>query len=478
MRRQFLVELLIATALAAGVVGVSPARAQAPPPRVPSAFIQQQRAIEEEIRAELNKQVPPTQRAFEFDWGGWYSFFLFLYDDGFNSSRTLRRSDLRLWARASLDEGVHEGYARLRLSYLDFNTGDSFNGNDDDWEGPNLDRGFYQLDVARAFDVYGRTRLPFGLKFKIGRDFAEFGAGYVLSLPLDHILLTGEFLNFELTGLIGKTVRSQDNIDLTRPGGDESDRNFWGIQLAYTGLEQHRPFVYALWNEDQLRESPPDLFQNYDYDSFYVGLGSTGELLRNLRYGTEWVFECGQSYGDRQVLQRDDIRAWGFDLLLEYLWDVASRPTFSFEYMFASGDPDRLFSPTDASGGNTKGSDNSFVAFGYRNTGLSFAPQLSNAHIWRWGASLFPFERVRGLERLQVGSDWFLYWKNRSRGAVSDPLADQTSGYLGWEMDYFANWQVTSDLSVTARYGLFFPGDAFSDQTTRTFFLTGLSWSF
>ena len=46
---------------------------------------------------------------------------------------------------------------------------------------------------------------------------------------------------------------------------------------------------------------------------------------------------------------------------------------------------------------------------------------------------------------------------------VSDPTADEQSGYLGWEVDVFTNWRVTSDLAVTVRYGAFFPGDAFSD---------------
>jgi hypothetical protein len=61
---------------------------------------------------------------------------------------------------------------------------------------------------------------------------------------------------------------------------------------------------------------------------------------------------------------------------------------------------------------------------------------------------------------------------------VSDITATEQSGYLGWEMDYYANWQVTNDLFWTVRSGVFFPGSAFSDQTTRTFVLTGFTWSF
>ena len=44
------------------------------------------------------------------------------------------------------------------------------------------------------------------------------------------------------------------------------------------------PFVYAFWNNDQTEERPHQFFQNYSYDSFYLGFGSHGELLHNLNY--------------------------------------------------------------------------------------------------------------------------------------------------------------------------------------------------
>ena len=59
-----------------------------------------------------------------------------------------------------------------------------------------------------------------------------------------------------------------------------------------------------------------------------------------------------------------------------------------------------------------------------------------------------------------------------------DLTADVQSGYLGWEIDVYANWEITHDLACTARYGVFFPGKAFSDRTTRTFLLVGMTWSF
>jgi hypothetical protein len=147
--------------------------------------------------------------------------------------------------------------------------------------------------------------------------------------------------------------------------------------------------------------------------------------------------------------------------------------------MFASGDAGRLLSPTNAEGGNTGDyTDRGFNGFGFRDTGISFSPRLSNIHIWRLGASFKPFPDVEEVRDLELGTDWYLYWKHRSSAAVSDPLADYQSGYLGWEMDYFANWRIYNDLSWTVRFGTFFPGSAYSDTSSRSFLLTGITWSF
>ena len=65
------------------------------------------------------------------------------------------------------------------------------------------------------------------------------------------------------------------------------------------------------------------------------------------------------------------------DAGLEYLWDVRTRPRVAVEYMFGSGDPDRIDSPTNAAGGNRQGLDRGFNAYGYRDTGISASPAIS-----------------------------------------------------------------------------------------------------
>lgn len=442
----------------------------------PDSFLNQQRAIEELTRKERDALQPVSDRV-EFDYGGHYSLFFSLFDDGVNSSRTVRRHDLRLWGRLSLERGAHEFYARSRLSFIDFNHGDGF-GDDDDTEGLNLERGYYKFDLAKAMQAYTGSGLDYNVEFKIGRDFTQFGTGYVLATPLDQVWLRTSYQDLALTWLAGKTVGSSQDFDITRDV-DRTRRTFFGLEAEYHGFERHEPFAYVLWQRDHNSDDPPAFLQKFDYDSFYVGLGSTGEIVANLHYASEWAFETGHGYGNRRFLDKNRLNAWAWDNQLEYLFDAPGKPRVSVEHMFASGDPDRLLSPTDSIGGNSVGfTDSSFIGFGFRDTGLSFAPRLSNVHVWRAGGSYFPFEGDDTLDRLQLGTNWFLYHKNRASGAVSDPTADRGSGYLGWEMDYFANWQMTNDFSWTARYGVFFPGQAFDDRTTRTYFLVGFIWNF
>jgi hypothetical protein len=478
---------LVTLALGAAVLpwAGSPALAQLQLKTAPSgqsgpsdAFLERQRALQLENDRKLREQLPPAQKL-RVDYGGWYNSYLFLFDDGVNSSRTLRENELRLWSSVSADQGIHEGYVRMRMTYDDWNHGDSYTPNEDDLNGPNLERGWYRFDIARALRVHTSYRAPFELKAKIGRDLVQPGTGYTIDLPLDHVQVQGEWLDFETTFTIGRTPSSTPNIDRSRPVADHSDRDFYIIEEKYKGFDKHEPFVYVAWQNDHTSEDPPDLLQDYDYDSRYLGLGSTGELIPNLRYGTEWVLERGLSCGDNRFLHRDQIKAWAFDQKLDYFFRHKMKPVLSGEYMFASGDPDRLGSPTNAEGGNRHDYvDHGFVGFGFRDTGVSFAPRLSNIHIWRLGGSFRPLPEVELAKELELGTDWYLYAKNHSDAAVSDALADRQSGYLGWEMDYYTNYRICSDLSWTVRFGTFFPGKSFTDETTRTFLLTGITWSF
>jgi len=443
----------------------------------PESFINQQRSIEVRMREQFDRERGAAQRAL-FDWGGWYNLHFFLFDDGVESSRTLRRHDLRLWGRLSWDESAHEFYARSRLSLLDFNSGDSYDGNDDDVEGPNLERGYYRFDLARALHTYNDRVIDYNVVVTVGRDLVQVGSGLALAAPLDHVKLTATSRAWELSLFGGRTVGSLEDLDLTRPT-DRTRRNLYGGQLSYLGMDRHQPYFFAVQQEDRNRDPLFPLFQRFEYDSRYLGIGSSGELIERLRYSTEWVYETGDGFGHQQFIHQNDVEAWAALAELEYLFRGPHKARGSVEYLFASGDGGRFASPTDAFGGNTGDyEDTGFVALGYHDTGLSFAPRYSNLHLWRTGASFYPWPQRQRLQRLEVGTDWYLFWKHHRDGAVSDPTANVRSGYLGWEMDYYLNWRVAADLSWTARLGVFFPGQSFSDTSVRTFFLIGLTYSF
>lgn len=444
-----------------------------------NAFLQQQIQREQESRLAAERALPLTQK-FAADWGGWFDWYNFTFYDGIRH-RVEWTYDLRLWGNFQIDEGINEGYVRGRLGWVHWSNDSGYYGNNNDTVGPNLERGWYQFDITKALRKYAGVNSPLSLRTKVGRDLINVGSGYTVSLPLDSVVVQAELYNFETNFIVGKTPGSTPNIDTSRPVAGESNRVFWIVEERYKGFPLHEPFVYYVAQRDHTREDPIDLLQNFNYDSDYVGFGSTGQIVRNLRYNTEWVFENGDSYGDRKFLHRNDIRAWGFDQELEYLFSHPMQPRVGFEYMFASGDPDRLGSPTNAEGGNIKGHiDNSFVAFGFRDTGLSYAPRLSNIQIWKFSGSFLPVPDVRLLKNMELGLNVFIYAKNRTNAAVSDPLATENSAYLGWETDYFMNYRITSDFALTVRYGLFFPGSAYdsNERETRPFLLSGFTWSF
>jgi len=462
------------------VVGVAPARApaQAPQPkRDPDAFLNRQRELAEEQQRAHDAQFGAAATS-AFDFGGWYNFNLAVFDDGIESSRTLRRHDLRIWARASIADGADEFYVRGRLGLLDFNSGDSYDGNDNDVEGMNLERGIYRFDLARQLEAVGRAPVDGNVVVTAGRDLVEFGRGLALSIPLDHVAADVSCGPWELTALFGRTVGSLQDFDGSRTA-QRMHRSFFGAQVDYTGWEQHRPFAYVLWQDDKNSEHAWRPFRHFYYDSVYVGLGAHGELSRKLYYATECVFESGDRAAQGIWAGSTSISAWAFDAELEYLFDGPRHGRVSVEYLFGSGDSDRTSSPTNTNGGRPwDGRDTGFVGFGYRPTGLSFAPRYSNLHLWRASASAHPWSEARRFRNLEVGAEWYLYHKHHRDGAVSDPTANRASGYLGTELDLFANWRVDASLAYTLRYGLFFPGSAFSDRSTRPFALVGIVWSF
>ena len=285
---------------------------------------------------------------------------------------------------------------------------------------------------------------------------------------------------WRVMGLLGNTIKSSRNIDESSSVAGHQDRSLWGVEVEYTGLSRHRPFVYLLDNRDHTESKPRDHLQAYEYDSTYIGIGSRGSvLLPHLRYQAELVGEFGKTYSEGVTSGQDRICAMALDVLLEYLFQVPTHPKVTLEYIYGSGDEDRRATSSATIGGNSAGTtDHAFNGFGFRDTGLAFAPRISNLHVYSIGSGFLPLENHELFRKLEVGTKVLFYQRAVESGPISDTTATKPGRWVGWEWDVYCDWRISSDLTWTIRYGAFQPGDAFEDDTCRQFLYSGIIYSF
>ncbi len=446
----------------------------------------------EQIRREtqllmVSPEVPPDQRLY-YDFGGDITFNFLAIDDPLQNTHILRQTSLTGYGRLNFD-GAHDFFLRGRVTYNDFNSGDSFDGEGDEWVGPRLERAIYRFDLARYMGAYHGKDLRGNVVVQGGRQLVHWTSGLVLSRELDGAMIDLSWEDVTLTILAGRTVEDTADIDSSRPDfDDETRRNFFGGMIAWQVTPYHRPYVYGLVQEDDNSDDTLSIggtTTRFDYNSFYIGIGSSGNLTRKLLYGIEFVYQGGDTLSnsfDNQTFipgpqTRDDIEAWAMNAILDYQFGDANRTRANIELIVASGDDDRLHS-TNTFAGNQPGTrDKAFNGFGLLNTGLAFNTNVSNLLVVRTGASTFPLAGTTTFDRLQIGIDLFLFNKYDSDAPIDEPTSDHR--YLGFETDLYATWQVTSDLVVAARYGVFFPGKAIlTDNDPRHFFFTGVTLGF
>jgi hypothetical protein len=436
------------------------------------------RQYEEQLRVRLDEQNL-QKRDTGATGGGWLDFSLFHFDDAVaRRDRTLRRIEVRAWAAGNI-EGVHRAYVRGLVGWDDWNHGDNGFRGDEDTD-PQVERAWYQFDLGQHLKNQTGQEPPLRFKVRAGRDYATIGTAFVLSLPMDMVRVEASGTGWEAMAFLGTPPASTPNIDDSFSVESHQRRCFWGGQFTYTGLDHHRPFVYYLGTDDHTKPRPDVPPQGFDYSPQYVGVGSTGNLvLPTLRYRLEAAYEFGRTMASGERTHRDPICAVGLDAMLEYMFSVPTHPKVMVEYLFGSGDADRVTSATATVGGNAAHTrDQAFNAFGYRNTGWAFSPRISNLHIYSAGAAFHPLEQVECFRRMEVGTTVFFYQKASDSGPISDTTATRKSPWVGWEWDVYCDWRITSDLSWTIRYGFFRPGDAFADDSCRQFLCTAVTLSF
>jgi len=427
---------------------------------------EKERRIEEKKRqslAETERVILESQKRFVVDYGGWAEY---RYDDYADNDKDASVADAldytnsldtRFWLKAILrpavdaaSRNVHYVYVRLKELFTQSYALDK------EWknkqESPLVEYAYAVVDLNPLW-------------VEAGRQYISVGRGLAYSDVNDGVQVFLSWPDWRLKALASRTLPHQDNIDQSVPGSSAgSDKFFYGFEGAYRGMPGHNIYSFFLLQKDESDEEPPDDLQDYDYNSRYIGLGAHGDIIRNLHYLAEVVYENGTS----RIFpsnEKADIDAWAGIFEVAYDADIYGHPRLSGRYAFGSGDKDRM-SVTDTVGGNTSGIDRNFLYFGYIDTGYALAPRLSNLHFLKGTLSLTPFEEWRSFKNLAVTTSYYQYYKDRAGGSISDAVATEVKGFIGREMDFEIAWQIVSDLNCTVQYGHFFTGDAYA-QTAR-----------
>ena len=396
-------------------------------------------------------------------------------DNEAGATRVLRQVDSKLWLEARA-EG-HTFYGRVRLHYRSFETGDSFTGEDSELVPPISDRYWYRFDWRTDRRAEEGQDTTWNWWVQLGRQYVDWSAGIALSDVLYAVRAGVEVSTWRLDGLDGITPRKTTiDFDGSRPGfTTDTDRQFWGFLLEHNGAS-HRPYVYYLHQHDGNNTVGPGGVR-YGYTSDYAGIGGTGQITGEILYRGEFIKEFGTSFSDilgvfPQTI--DDIDAWAAKLELLYMPRSLNQRRVRFEIgiLIASGDDDRLHSAHTV-GGNTSGTDDeSFNSFGFADTGLALAPDLSNLLLVRIAAGAQP---IPG--RMQVRVDVFLI-NALDDGAPMSVTTVTGQSFLGTEVDLTVRWQILSDVSMGLRYGIFLPGDGVPYSDARHFAYLGVSYGF
>ena len=480
---------VVCAAAAAVVVGSAPAAA-AQSRNDAAALDRFERQLERqqrESRVLVNPEVQPTDRVL-IDYGGLITPSFYSIDDPDGHNHVLRQYEFVGYGRVNID-GAHELFLRFDAHYDDFNDGDSFDGKGDDFAGPYLTRAHYKFDLARHLAAYdGKVLDDNNVILQVGRQLVYWGNGLTLDEVIDGGVVRLMHGNTTLDLLAGKTYDKIVDFDISRPDfRNHTDRGMYGGILRTQAGKNHAPYAYVLiqrdWNDDD-----PLVAQNvttrFDYDSYYLGLGSSGSLTDRLLYAAEFVYEGGHGESNSfdesgaQVTQtEEDISAWALDARLDYTYTNPQRTRLGAELILASGDKDRLAS-NSTFGGNRPGTDDhAFNAFGLVNTGLAFSPAVSNLAVGRVGASTFPLPDSSRFGQLQVGADVLVFCKLLAEAPIDEPTNNDR--FLGVEGDLYITWQVTSDVTFALRYGGFIPGNGIEgDKSLRNLFYAGVTYAF
>jgi hypothetical protein len=466
--------------------------------------IQRQLNVEDtEFRQSFFANTPIADRLL-LEAGGTFRFAYSLIDNARSQEQQVYTPDLRLFLRAELDGGFRF-FGRLRFQYNDWEyTGTAGLGPDpreDGWQWPVGEIYWGTFDLAGFTESRtGRKSVDSNLIIQGGRNYVIWAQGLVLSnyvYALQADLILGDLA---ITGILANSA-GYDTVDwdTSRPGYDtDTSRLFSGGKLEWRGIAGHRPYAYYLWQNDlnggqqaTLGTSTFPIPTTFQYNSGYVGAGSTGSIGANMIYRSEFAWEYGTTLSDpldptnlvtlSQPQVENQISAVAGVVGLTWLARDAGDTRLDFQALAGSGSSERLESGTTFAGIAPGATDHSFNSLGYINTGLALAPEPANLFCPSLGLSSNLLPSSDFLSEFRVGVNGYLFTRIQNDAPISIQTRLNGSNLIGGEIDAIFDWRISSDVNLNVRYGIFMPNTSVffpGEGGARDFVYAGVTYAF
>lgn len=300
-----------------------------------------------------------------------------------------------------------------------------------------------------------------GLTLRVGRQEFEDTREWLYDEELDAVRVFYEHLNWSAELSASRQLVFRENL-LSNDSYDEH-RNYYMAYGTYKPFKDHEFNAYTILVDDRDASDA----------QLHFGLRSRGHFLDTLAY---WV-DLGAVHGEDGDA---DIRGYGFDAGLTYTFDTKLSPALTVGYAFGSGDSDREDS-VDRNFRQTGIQDNTGRFSGVEDVqlyGETLDPELSNIGLLTLGLGIRPTEK---------SSVEVIYHHYRQDEPVAAELRNawiraETEGKnreLGQAIDIVIGFQEVHNLQLYAKYGLFFPGDAFPESAEQAYtFQIGFEYEF
>ena len=268
--------------------------------------------------------------------------------------------------------------------------------------------------------------------------------------------LDGVKLSYEWRRLTADFSVSRERlVDKDLLNNEENPRVNNYVALAdYALSDDHVLGAYLVARDDRADD---------DFQPLHLGLRSYGEIAEDWTHWLDLGHVTGRDAGR-------DLAGYAADLGLTKVFDLSFEPSLTLAYAWGSGDSDPD-DDTDRAYRQTGLQDNSSNFNGlprFKYYGELFDPELSNLHVFTFGAGL------RNEKRSSVDLVYHHYRQVtrtneiRDSGIDGDLEGGSRSKHLGDEIDLIVGFRDIlgiPDLGADAAIGYFLPGNAFSEET-------------